>query len=197
MKMLRHHGTVSSVPNNVQLKEPKVSLTDLKESHGQLYNLYTTAQRRNSLEGDPAQRRSASATNLRPESVGMAGVVVGVEGVREKDKSRERGVEGSREKEKRRHHSKHGHSSSRHRGTSSSEGESTSSSPAPIKLKLQLVPPKDEAGHSSSPLRLKIKRMPEQGSSSHAAPVPQPEQGLKMKLQLPGSSAGHHSGHHR
>lgn len=219
LKMVRHHGTLSSVPDNVTLKEPLVTLTDLKDSHGQVFNLYTSAQRRSSQEDLTSNaRRSSSATSLRPPPEGMVGVGAGVgvpggEGVRERDKSRERGGSGEKEKRRSHHPNKHGHASSRHRGASSSEGESTlttststssssSSSPAPIKLKLQLVQPKDEAGQASgSPLRLKIKRMPEQPPQPHPpptqppAPHHPPDTGLKMKLQLPGTSS--HPGHQR
>ena len=180
VKTIKKEGVISSVPQNVHLKEAKVLVQDLKDSHGQDRVLYANAE--------ASRRRSLSQSQDDDGEVGAAA----------------RHSRSSGHQHQRHHHQLDQRqvllAHRRHSGKSSANtaGGEVPEKPVPIKLHikrdagtLQIRNPGHESSSSSkSPasLKMKICRNP-QTATMHSAEVAggeQRDQGLK--LRLPASS---------
>ncbi|KAK7092761.1 hypothetical protein V1264_008457 [Littorina saxatilis] len=201
MKMIKKEGVTSSVPENVHLKEAKVMVQDLRDSHGQERVMYANAEASRKRSISQSSREEEGEVVLTPTHNPQAS-----HSHHYRHSSR-----GGGEQQRGSHGSKH------HSGkSSSSSGGEGGEKITPLKLTfkrdsggLQVRNPSQDVAQSSSkssPLKVKIRRNPDTATIHEVAPpaaVEQKDQGIKLRLQVPspgssGRGGGHekHSHHH-
>lgn len=201
VKNIKKEGVISSVPQNVHLKEAKVLVQDLKDSHGQDRVLYANAE---------ASRRRSLSQSQDDEGETWSAARHG------------RSHQHQHQHQRHHHHSdlqadqRHMLQAHRHhsgKALSNAAGSEGSEKPTPIKLHikrdagtLQVRHSSHESSSSKSPSSLKMKIcMNPQTAAMHSAEVAsseQRDQGLKLRLpassgrSLDKHSLDKHSHHH-